>query len=59
MSEQEDLKICTKGRYKTEEEVDAKIVQLVVKSKDMVTLSRYKCPICHHFHLTSKLKGRK
>ncbi len=51
----EDLRICTKNRYRTEK--DARKTARHVEEVDKDTKLRpYKCHICHNWHLTSRLK---
>lgn len=46
------LGICQrKRRYATEAEA------LAVASRADVTLRPYRCPLCRHYHLTSRTKG--
>lgn len=51
-----NLFICQKHRYKTEEEAQKMIEKL--QTFDDVNLSVYKCHICHNYHLTSKRKRK-
>ena len=49
----EDIKICDKRRYDTEQEAQEQINYLLTKDED-VKLRVYKCHTCHNYHLTSK-----
>lgn len=51
----EDLRICKKNRYKTKEEA-YKTAKRIEDVDPDTRLTAYKCHICHHWHLTSRLK---
>ena len=54
---EDDLKICQKRRYETADAAKQTIAYLVLHGKaERGELRYYKCPICHNYHLTSKLR---
>jgi hypothetical protein len=53
----DNILICQKRRYKTEEEAQETIEK--IQTLDDVKLSVYKCHTCHNYHLTSKQKKSK
>ncbi len=54
----EDLKICQKRRYETEEEA-REMIKHIISFPESPPLETYKCHVCHNYHLTSKKRRTK
>lgn len=52
----EDLRICDKKRYETEEDARDTIIHIMISDDWAPDLSPYKCHTCHNWHLTKRNK---